>query len=254
MIHSTAIVSSKAVIGRNVSIGAFSIIHDNVTIGDDTSIGSHCEIGVPTPLAGGRPLVIGASSLIRSHSIFYEGSTFGERLTTGHRVTVRELTNAGKNLQIGTLSDFQGHIEIGDYVRTHSNVHIGQKTKIGNFVWVFPYVVFTNDPHPPSELCIGAEIGDFAAIATMAVILPGVKVGAHSLIAAHSCVAKDVEPHTVVGGSPAKLLCATEKIKLKDGSGRNAYPWPTHFRRGYPAEIAQQWIEQFGNGLVTVTV
>ncbi|MGL5632948.1 MAG: hypothetical protein ACRDD3_11370 [Azovibrio sp.] len=241
MIHPTAHVSQNVKLGTNVQIGAFSIIYDNVEIGDNTIIGSHCEIGHPTKLAGGVPLIIGPDSLIRSHSVFYEGSTFGARLTTGHRVTVRELTQAGINFQIGTLGDIQGHCVIGDYVRTHSNVHIGHDTKIGNFVWAFPYVVFTNDPHPPSEVCIGTEIGDYAAIATMSVILPGVKVGEHSLVGAHSCVGKDVEPHTVVGGAPAKFICNTDKIKLRDGSGRNAYPWPTHFHRGYPADIIETW-------------
>ncbi|KVO00168.1 acetyltransferase [Burkholderia ubonensis] len=248
MIHQTALVSPYAKIGKNVQIGAFSIVHDDVVVGDDTVIENHCEIGYPTKLADGRPLIIGENSLIRSHSVFYAGSSFGERLITGHRVTVRELTVAGKNLQIGTLGDIEGHCSIGDYVRTHSNVHVGHGTKIGNFVWVFPYVVFTNDPHPPSEVCIGAEIGDYAAIATMSVVLPGVKVGEHSLVAAHSCVGKDVAPHTVVGGSPAKFLCETCKIKLRDGSNELAYPWPRHFHRGYPADIVDTWRSMFSAG------
>lgn len=237
-------VSPDAKIGKNVDIGVFTVIHGNVEIGDNTVIGSHCEIGVPTPLAEGKPLKIGADSLIRSHSIFYEGSTFGERLTTGHRVTVRELTQAGVNVQIGTLSDIQGHCEIGDYVRFHSNVHIGQLSKVGNFVWIFPYVVLTNDPHPPSSILRGCEIGDYAVLATMSVILSGVKVGEHSLVAAHSCVGKDVERHTVVGGTPAKFLCPTSNIKLRDGSDRPAYPWITHFHRGYPDAQVAEWLRQ----------
>lgn len=244
MIHPTAIVSPLAQIGVNVSVGPFSIIHDNVVIGADTVIESHCEIGHPSAITGGRALVIGRGALIRSHSVFYEGSTFGERLTTGHRVTVRELTTAGKNLQIGTLGDIQGHCEIGDYVRTHSNVHIGHKSKIHNFVWIFPYVVLTNDPHPPSDTCVGCEIHDHAVIATMSIILPGVQVGEHSLVAAHSSVSRDVEAHTVVGGSPARFLCPTDKIKLKDGSGRSAYPWTTHFSRGYPEDVVKEWLSR----------
>jgi acetyltransferase-like isoleucine patch superfamily enzyme len=244
LFHPLSVVSANAKIGADVQIGPFTVIHDNVVIGDGTVVESHCEIGHPTRLSDGRPLVIGANSLIRSHSVFYEGSTFGDRLTTGHRVTVRELTEAGANFQIGTLGDIQGHCVIGDYVRTHSNVHIGQHTKIGNYVWVFPYVVFTNDPHPPSEVCVGAEIGDFASIATMSVILPGVKVGEHSLVAAHSCVGKNVEPHTIVGGTPAKVLGSTSKIKLRDGTERNAYPWTTHFHRGYPADVVAIWKER----------
>lgn len=241
MIHPSAIISKHARIGRDVKIGPFSIVYDNAHIGDGTVIDGYCEIGYPTPLAEGRPLVIGANSTIRSHSVFYEGSTFGDRLVTGHRVTVRENTVAGANLQLGTLCDLQGDCTIGDYVRFHSNVHIGKHSKVGNFVWIFPYVVLTNDPHPPSHVQMGCEIGDFAALATMSVVLPGVKVGMHALVAAHSMVGKDVAPHTVVGGAPAKFICDTVKIKLKDGTDRPAYPWTTHFQRGYPAEVTQGW-------------
>lgn len=242
MIHHTAIISPLAKLGSNVFVGPFSIVHDNVVIGSGCNIGSHCEIGVPSPLSSGSPLMFGDNSIIRSHSVFYESSVFGEGLVTGHRVTVREGTVAGKNLQIGTLSDIQGSCEIGDYVRAHSNVHVGKKSVIKNFVWIFPYVVLTNDPHPPSDVSIGCKVLDYAAIATMSVILPGVTIGEHSLVAAHSSVGRDVDPHTVVGGVPAKYLCDTSSVKLKDGSGRNAYPWNTHFSRGYPEEIVSSWL------------
>ncbi|MCG7328547.1 acyltransferase [Achromobacter sp. ACRQX] len=245
MIHPSAIVSPNAKLGKNVALGAFTIVHDNVQIGDNTNIGSHCEIGFPTPLAQGQPLDIGPNSLIRSHSVFYEGSTFGERLVTGHRVTVREGAVVGKNLQIGTLGDIQGHCEIGDYVRFHSNVHIGQHSKIGNFVWIFPYVVLTNDPHPPSDVMQGCTIEDYVAIATMSIILPGVTVKQGALVGAHSSVNRDVEPDTVVAGSPAKLICETSKIKLKDGSQATAYPWRRHFHRGYPDDVVAAWLNEF---------
>jgi len=245
MIHPTAIVSPDAKIGPGVSVGAFSIIHDMVNIGAGTRIESYCEIGYPTPSAEGRELSIGENSLIRSHSVFYQGSVFGERLVTGHRVTVREKTEAGKNLQIGTLSDVQGHCQFGDFVRLHSNVHIGQCSKIGSYVWIFPYVVLTNDPHPPSNMLVGVTVEEFAVVATMSVILPGVTLGAGSLVAAHSSVNRDVEPDTVVGGSPAKFLCRTEQIKLKDGTGQPAYPWRRHFHRGYPDDLVQSWVAIF---------
>lgn len=245
MIHPTAIISEKAKIGKNVKIGAYTIVNDNVFIGENSEIGAHCELGVASPLSENAPLVISEFSLIRSHSIFYEGSSFGPGLATGHRVTVRERTIAGDNLQIGTLSDLQGHCKIGSYVRLHSNVHIGQKSAIGNYVWIFPYVVLTNDPHPPSNTIIGVSVEDFAVIATMSVILPGVCIGSEALVGAHSSVNKNVAPRTVVAGSPAKFICETSAVKLKDGSG-DAYPWRRHFHRGYPETVRKEWLSEFG--------
>lgn len=241
MIHPSAIVSPKAKLGDGVSVGPFTIIHDNVEIGAGSVIDSYCEIGYPTPLADGQPLVIGAGARIRSHSVFYEGSRFGDKLVTGHRVVVREKTVAGIAFQIGTMNDIQGDCVIGDYVRCQSNVFIGKMSRVGNFVWLLPYVVLTNDPHPPSNVLVGVTICDYAAVAAMSVILPGVTVGERSLVAAHSKVHRDVAPHTVVAGNPAQFLCDASKIRLKDGSGDPAYPWTTHFRRGYPAEITAGW-------------
>lgn len=240
-IHPTAIVSEKANIGNNVKIGQFTTIYDNVTIDDDTVIEGYCELGISNYLSEGEQLYIGKNSHIRSHSIFYEGSRFEEGLVTGHRVTVREKTIAGKNLQIGTLSDIQGHCSIGDFTRFHSNVHIGQKAKIGNFVWIFPYVVLTNDPHPPSNTLLGVTIEDYAVIATMSIILPNVTVAEGCLIAAHSSVNLSTEANMLYSGSPAKKVCATSKLRLKDGSRKPAYPWTKHFTRGYPDEVIKFW-------------
>jgi acetyltransferase-like isoleucine patch superfamily enzyme len=245
MIHPTAIVSAKAHIGQNVNIGPFTIIYENAIIGEGTTIESFCEIGYPSFLAEGRSLIIGANSLIRSHSLFYQGSAFGDGLVTGHRVTVRENVIAGVNLQIGTLADLQGDCEIGNYVRTHSRVFIAKQAKIGNFVWIMPCVALTNDPHPPSNCVVGVTVEDYVVIATMSVILPGITLGQHSLVAAHSLVNRDVKALTVVGGSPAKKICEASEIKLRDGSGRNAYPWPAHFHRGYPEQVIRKWVEKY---------
>ncbi|WP_220719829.1 N-acetyltransferase [Agarivorans litoreus] len=235
-IHPTAIISPKATLGNNVTVGPFSIVHDNVEIADNVVIESHCELGVRNQRTGDKPLVVGSNSHIRSHSVLYAASSFGSNFVTGHRVTIRENTSAGKNFQVGTLGDIQGDCVIGDYVRFHSNVHIGQHSIVGNFVWIFPYVVLTNDPHPPSNVMQGVTVEDFAVIATMSVILPGVKIAGGCLVAAHSSVNRNTKANTIYAGSPAKAVGETSKIRLKDGSRRPAYPWPKHFKRGYPEE------------------
>lgn len=240
-LHPTSYVSPKAKLGADVEIGPFSIVHDNVVLGDRAKVGAYCELGIMTSLGDGSPLVMGDDALIRSHSVFYESSSFGAKLVTGHRVTVRENTKAGHSFQIGTLSEIQGDCEMGDYVRFQSNVFVGKKTKIGNFVWVLPYVVLTNDPTPPSDYLIGCIVKDFASIAAASVVLPGVTVGYRSLVAAHACVTKDVPDHMAVAGVPARVVGEAKSIKRRDGSGEPAYPWTLHFQRGYPDEITKEW-------------
>lgn len=240
-IHRTAVVDPLAKIANDVEIGPFSIIHANVVLAEGCKIAAYCELGVKSPHSDGSPLIIEKNSLIRSHSVFYESSRFGENLVTGHRVTVRENTIAGKNLQIGTLGDIQGDCVIGDYVRFQSNVCIGKMSNIGNFVWIFPYVVLTNDPNPPSTILKGVTVGDYVVISTMSVILPGTIIGKGAVIAAHSSLKGKAEPGMLYKGSPAEKFCKASRIKLQDSTRRSSYPWTSHFSRGYPDDVVNAW-------------
>jgi acetyltransferase-like isoleucine patch superfamily enzyme len=243
-------ISPKAIIGKNVRIGDHSVIYDNVEIGDNTTIANNCIIGEPlndyyyNDNYENPKTIIGSNSLIRSHTIIYSGSKMGENFSTGHRVTIRENMIFGTNCRVGTLCDFQGHSIVGDYCWFHSNVHIGQQSKIGNFVFIYPYVIFTNDPTPPSQICIGPTVGDFSQIAVSSILLPGVKIGKHALIGASTVVSKDVEDYQLVVGNPGKVLKDVREIKDRK-TGSSYYPWPYKFDRGMPWEGIdfEQWIK-----------
>lgn len=233
-------VSPNAKIGKNVKIGDNTIIYDNVEIGDNTIICNDCVIGEPLNVYysdidnyENPKTIIGPNSLIRSHTIIYADNVFGEGLQTGHRVTIREKTIMGTHCSVGTLSDIQGHSVFGDYVRLHSSVHIGQASTIGNFCWIYPFTVFTNDPTPPSEICIGPTIGDYSIIATQCLLLAGVVVGKHCLVGACSMVSKNMADFTVAVGSPAKPVKDIREIKDRE-TGEAHYPWPYHFSRYMP--------------------
>jgi serine acetyltransferase len=92
---------------------------------------------------------------------------------------------------------------------------------------------------------MGVTLENYAVVATMSIILPGVIVGEGALVAAHSSVSRDVGANTVVAGSPAKFICETGKIKLKNGNDEPAYPWRRHFHRGYSPDVVEQWLREF---------
>ena len=241
IIHPTAIISPHARMGTNVEVGPFTVIHDHVQIGSDTRIDGFCELGYPTRLADGLPLIIGCESIIRSHSVFYQGSSFGDGLMTGHQVTVREKTVAGKGFQIGTLGDIQGSCEIGHYVKTQSSVTIGQHSKIGNFVRMYPGVLLTNDPNPPSDVIQGVTLEDYVVVAVKVTLLPGVHIGKGCFITAHSLVGQDMPEDSLVSGSPAKRLCKASDMRMKNDVRVRAYPWRKRFVRGYPESVVEKW-------------
>lgn len=253
------VIGENVIVGDNVVIGHNCIIEDNVTIGDNTfvesntiirsftsigsnsNIGSNCIIGeywmdfYKDHLKHEHPLVIGENALIRSGSIIYSGSTIGSNFQTGHQVTIREKSKIGKNVSVGTLSDIQGNCTIGNYVRLHSNVHIGQLSVIDDFVWIFPYVVLTNDPTPPSENFVGVHVHSFAIIATGSIIMPGLDIGQDCLIGAGAIVTKSVEPYAVVVGNPGKQISDVRNVKNKI-TGEPVYPWRNHFSNYMPWE------------------
>lgn len=72
--------------------------------------------------------------------------------------------------------------------------------------------VFRNQPKYKDVLKYGAiSIGDNCFIGYNATILPGVTIGANSIVGTGSVVTKDVPPNSVVAGVPAKVICTTEE-------------------------------------------
>ena len=248
-----AIISPSAILGKNVRIGDRTIIYDNVEIGDNTIICNDCIIGEPlnayykdTGNYENSRTIIGADSLIRSHTIIYAGNIIGDHFQTGHRVTLRENTILGSHCSLGTLDDIQGYSHFGNYCRLHSNVHIGMHSTLGDFVFVYPYVVFTNDPTPPSETLLGPTVGDYTQISTGSVLLPGVKIGKHCVIGACSLVSKDVDDYTLAVGTPAKSVKDVREI-IDRSTGKPHYPWPYYFDRGMP--WSEYGYEQWKNNM-----
>lgn len=249
-ISAHAAVDPDAELGPDVTIGPFTVVHAGVRLGARTTVGSHCVLGHPGPAGDDAPLVIGPFSTIRSHSVLYAGSTFGSRLETGHAVVLREGLTVGENLRVGTLGDLQGDTPIGDYVRMHSNVFVPKFCEIGSFVWLFPHVVLTNDPHPPSEVQIGSIVEPFAVIAAGSVVLPGVRVGEGAVVAAGSVVTRDVPPGDLVVGAPAKHARSAAQVMLRGEPDHPAYPWRRHFSRGYPQTVLDEWAGERGGETV----
>ncbi len=111
-----------------------------------------------------------------------------------------EIVNGGK-LTIG-----QGACNVGLTVMCAKEVTIGNGVRIGRNVsirdWNGPHVIINHHyrNHAP------VHIGDHVWLCSGCTIMPGVTIGEGSVVAANATVTKDVPPHSLVGGSPAKIL------------------------------------------------
>jgi len=114
------------------------------------------------------------------------------------------------------------HCDLGFNIKLGKNVLINYdcilldtgEISIGNNTLVGPgtKIVTANHPHDAekrkdwSVSCSPVKIDEDVWIGAGVVILPGVTIGARSIIGAGSVVTKDVPPDTVAAGNPAKVL------------------------------------------------
>jgi acetyltransferase-like isoleucine patch superfamily enzyme/glycosyltransferase involved in cell wall biosynthesis len=115
-----------------------------------------------------------------------------------------------------TINNGVGHVRIGHHTRIGlGNVLIGPVT-VGNNIMFAQNIVLSglNHGYEDITLPISAQktttaeifIEDDSWIGANAVIVAGVTVGRHSIVAAGSVVTKSVPPFSIVGGNPARLL------------------------------------------------
>ena len=105
------------------------------------------------------------------------------------------------------------NITIGEdtIIGDHAFLDGRDKLKIGNHVDIASSVMIYNSEHDLSKddfsaITAPVEIDDYVFIGPRVTIMPGVKIGKGAVVAGGAVVTKDVDPFTIVGGVPAKLI------------------------------------------------
>jgi acetyltransferase-like isoleucine patch superfamily enzyme len=151
---------------------------------------------------------IGDSAVLRTGTIIYSNVTIGNNFSTGHNVMIREHTTIGNNVAIGSSTVIEGTCVLGNNIRIQSMVFIPTHTTIGNGVFIGPNSILTNDRYPPTGKpeMKGPVVEDDVTIGANVTILPGIRLGKGSAVAASAVVTKDVPAGKLAIGSPARFV------------------------------------------------
>ncbi len=133
----------------------------------------------------------------------------------------------GRNCNIGDHCYIEQGVTIGDEVVVKNGVSVWEGVTLEDRVFVGPNVAFTNDLRPraktPPEEWLRTTVEHGASLGANSTILPGIRIGSYAMVGAGSVVTRDVAPHALVTGNPARFkrhVC--ECARSLDFQGDNA--------------------------------
>jgi UDP-2-acetamido-3-amino-2,3-dideoxy-glucuronate N-acetyltransferase len=156
-------------------------------------------------------------------AIVEPGADIGPGTRIWHHAHVRSGSRIGAACTIGKNVYVDTGAVIGDRCKVQNNVSVYDGVTIGDDVFVGPAATFTNDRVPrafdehwqitPTRVERGASIG------ANSTVVCGTVIGEYSMVAAGATVTRDVAPHELVIGTPARhhaWVCTCGRIVSRD--------------------------------------
>jgi acetyltransferase-like isoleucine patch superfamily enzyme len=170
-------------------------------------VGKRCTFQHPWKMSFGKTITFGNN--VELSALSENGIVLGNNVTIRSN-TIIECTGVIKELGIGIVIGDNVGISQNCLIQVRGTVEIGSNTIFG------PGVSIYSESHKfdkkdqfivnQGTSRIGLKIGTGVWVGSGAIILDGVNVGDHSIIAAGSVVNSDVPEYAIVGGIPSKIL------------------------------------------------
>ncbi|MEI6020067.1 MAG: DapH/DapD/GlmU-related protein [Bacteroidota bacterium] len=177
-------ISPKAKLGKNIKIGQFNIIENNVVIGDNVEIGSFC--------------IIRSNVKIKNNVVLK------------NHIEIRENTNINASTFVDSYVAISGNVKVGKNVTLRYGTILARGAVVSDNCYLSPRVMLNNLNQDKKQIG-GAYIGKNSFIGTQSVLHHGVKIGANVTIGAMSFVNKDCKANKTYVGIPAKEIVKKKK-------------------------------------------
>jgi acetyltransferase-like isoleucine patch superfamily enzyme len=156
-----------------------------------------------------RGVELGEGCTIGSHTALAAASVIGADCRVEDCAQIGERCRIGDGVVIGRGAIVENDTDVGSRTAVQPGAFISAHTVVEDDCFIGPGVVTTNDAYlgrtaERFKHLRGCTVRRGARIGGGAVILPGIEIGADSLVAAASVVTHDVAPGSVVMGAPAR--------------------------------------------------
>jgi UDP-N-acetylglucosamine acyltransferase len=178
-IHPTAIVSPEASLAEDVSVGAYSIIGEQVVLGAGCRVDAHVVIQGPTRIGQRCRFFPFGSIGLPPQDLKYGGER--TELIVGDDNVFREYVTVHRGTAQGG-----GHTIIGNHNFVMAYSHIAHDCILGN------HIILAN----AATLAGHVTIADHATIGAFSGVHQFCKVGFHGYVGGYSVITKDVLPYS----------------------------------------------------------
>jgi len=184
MISKLSEIHANAKLGENVTVEAFTSIHDDVEIGEGTWIGSNVTIYPGARIGKNCKVFPGAVISAVPQDLKFQGEE--STVEIGDNTTIRECVTINR----GTVD--KQITKVGNSCLLMAYVHLAHDCIIGN------NVIIANSVQVAGHV----SIDEWAIIGGSSAIHQFVRIGMHSLVSGGSLVRKDVPPYTKAAREP----------------------------------------------------
>lgn len=197
MIHPSAIIDPGACIGRDVSIGAYSVVNADVAIGAGCRLDTHVLVDAGSRLGDSCRVFKGAVIGTIPQDLKFEDES--SELIIGNRTVIREFCTLNRGTRHGGLSTV-----VGSDCLIMAYAHVAHDCRIGN------HVILANAVNLAGHVLIE----DHVSISGLCAIHQFVKIGKYSYIGGMARVTQDVPPFILTTGGELKYF-GPNRIGLK---------------------------------------